>query len=160
GRRGNGAGRRDRQRLRRGRRSGHVCGGDRRQADQASRCDVARPAHRVRRSTGRLMTIVVPALDGPLQAYLDPLTIERGVEASTWSCYRRDLRRYQEHLMLRGILDLGDVTENDVSEFLASLRRGDPDAGVAGLSAVSAARAVIAVRGLHRFATAEGMTAV
>lgn len=105
-----------------------------------------------------MMTIVVPALDGQLQGYLDHLTIERGVAANTLSSYRRDLRRYQEHLMLRGVHDLADVTENDVSEFLVSLRLGDPDAGIAGLSAVSAARALIAVRGLHRFATAEGVT--
>ena len=39
-----------------------------------------------------------------------------------------------------------------------ALRRGDPDTGAAPLSAVSAARALIAVRGLHRFAAAEGLT--
>src|ERR1700758_5309625 len=106
-----------------------------------------------------MMTAVASALDGQLQGYLDHLTIERGVAANTLSSYRRDLRRYQKHLTLRGIHDLGDVTETDVSEFLVSLRRGDPDAGVAELSAVSAARALIAVRGLHRFAAAEGVTA-
>jgi len=106
------------------------------------------------------VTAVAPALGDQLQGYLDHLTIERGVAANTLSSYRRDLRRYREHLVLRDIHDLADVTENDVSEFLVSLRRGDPDAGVAGLSAVSAARALIAVRGLHRFAAAEGVTAV
>ena len=39
-----------------------------------------------------------------------------------------------------------------------ALRRGDPDTGAAALSAVSAARALIAVRGLHQFAAAEGVT--
>jgi integrase/recombinase XerD len=107
-----------------------------------------------------MMTAVASALDGQLQGYLDHLTIERGVAANTLSSYRRDLRRYQEHLTLCGICDLGEVTETDVSEFLVSLRRGDPDAGVGELSAVSAARALIAVRGLHRFAAAEGVTAV
>jgi integrase/recombinase XerD len=104
------------------------------------------------------MTTFRPALDGQLQGYLDHLTIERGVAANTLSSYRRDLRRYSEHLTLRGIDDLGKVTETDVSEFLVALRRGDPDTGAAALSAVSAARAVIAVRGLHRFAVAEGLT--
>jgi integrase/recombinase XerD len=106
------------------------------------------------------MTTVAAALDGQLQGYLDHLTIERGAAANTLSSYRRDLRRYSEHLTLRGITDLGDVTENDVSEFLVSLRKGDPDNGTTGLSAVSAARALIAVRGLHRFAAAEGLAAV
>jgi len=97
------------------------------------------------------------ALDGQLQGYLDHLTIERGVAANTISSYRRDLRRYGGHLGGRGVDDLRHATEIDVSDFLVALRRGDPDAGVAPLSAVSAARALIAVRGLHKFASAEGL---
>jgi len=97
------------------------------------------------------------ALDGQLQGYLDHLTIERGVAANTISSYRRDLRRYAEHLNSRGVDDLRDVTETDVSDFLVALRQGDPENGVVPLSAVSAARALIAVRGLHRFAAAEGV---
>ena len=97
------------------------------------------------------------ALETQLQGYLDHLTIERGVAANTLSSYRRDLRRYSKHLSDRGIHDLAKVAEDDVSEFLVALRRGDPDSGTAALSAVSAARALIAVRGLHRFAAAEGL---
>ena len=104
------------------------------------------------------MTAVVSALEGQLQEYLDHLTIERGVASNTLSSYRRDLRRFQEHLTLRGIGDLADVTEQDVSDFVVALRRGDAETGAAPLSAVSAARALIAVRGLHRFAAAEGLT--
>jgi integrase/recombinase XerD len=96
-------------------------------------------------------------LDTQLQGYLDHLTIERGVAANTLSSYRRDLRRYTKHLSDRGIHDLAKVGEDDVSEFLVALRRGDPDSGTSALSAVSAARALIAVRGLHRFAAAEGL---
>lgn len=103
------------------------------------------------------MTTFQPALNGQLQGYLDHLTIERGVAANTLSSYRRDLRRYAEYLAQRGIADIGDVSETDVSDFLVWLRRGDPDTGAAALSAVSAARALIAVRGLHRFAAAEGL---
>ncbi|OBI02701.1 site-specific tyrosine recombinase XerD [Mycolicibacter heraklionensis] len=108
------------------------------------------------------MTVVaqpVCPLNGQLQGYLDHLTIERGVAANTLSSYRRDLRRYREHLLARGIEDLAGVAEADVTEFLVTLRRGDPDQGVPALSAVSAGRALIAVRGLHRFAAAEGMVA-
>jgi integrase/recombinase XerD len=105
------------------------------------------------------MTIpAVRMLDDQLQGYLDHLTIERGVAANTLSSYRRDLRRYAEHLVTRGVDDLRNVTEPDVSEFLVALRKGDPDTGAVALSAVSAARALIAVRGLHRFAAAEGLT--
>jgi len=97
------------------------------------------------------------ALETQLRGYLDHLTIERGVAANTLSSYRRDLRRYSKHLSDRGIHDLAKVGEDDVSEFLVALRRGDPDSGAVALSAVSAARALIAVRGLHRFAAAEGL---
>jgi integrase/recombinase XerD len=114
-----------------------------------------RQADRVRRAEGRAMTAV--ALDTQLQGYLDHLTIERGVAKNTLSSYRRDLRRYSKHLSDRGIHDLAKVGEDDVSEFLVALRRGDPEAGAVALSAVSAARALIAVRGLHRFAAAEGL---
>ena len=101
--------------------------------------------------------MTAPALDSQLQGYLEHLTIERGVSANTLSSYRRDLRRYSKHLLDRGIHDLAKVGEDDVSEFLVALRRGDPDSGSVALSAVSAARALIAVRGLHRFAAAEGL---
>jgi integrase/recombinase XerD len=101
--------------------------------------------------------MTAPVLEGQLQGYLEHLTIERGVAANTLSSYRRDLRRYSKHLSDRGIEDLAKVGEDDVSEFLVALRRGDPDSGAAALSAVSAARALIAVRGLHRFAAAEGL---
>ncbi len=110
----------------------------------------------VRRAKGDRVTTA--ALDTQLQGYLDHLTIERGVAKNTLSSYRRDLLRYSKHLSDRGIHDLAKVGEDDVSEFLVSLRRGDPDSGAAALSAVSAARALIAVRGLHRFAAAEGLT--
>lgn len=98
------------------------------------------------------------ALDGQIRGYLDHLAIERGVAANTLSSYRRDLRRYADHLTRRGIDDLAGVTETDVADFLVALRRGEPEHGVPALSAVSAARALIAVRGLHRFAAAEGLT--
>ena len=107
-----------------------------------------------------MTTTLRPALNTQLQNYLDHLTIERAVAANTLSSYRRDLRRYAEHLTLRGIDDLAKASEDDVSEFLMALRRGDAATGASALSAVSAARALIAVRGLHRFAAAEGFADV
>src|ERR1700722_15693530 len=126
---------------------------ERRPGDDAGRC-----GPRSSRAIGRCaVTTLAPPLEGQLQGYLDHLTIERGVAANTLSSYRRDLRRYFEHLTVRGVDDLAKVSEDDVSEFLMALRRGDPDSGVSPLSAVSAARTLIAVRGLHRFAAAEGL---
>ncbi len=111
-------------------------------------------------SPGRSAAARRTALETQVQGYLDHLAIERGVAANTLLSYRRDLRRYTEHLASRGIVDMRDVTEADVSDFLVALRRGDADAGAVPLSAVSAARALIAVRGLHKFAAAEGVTDV
>ncbi len=74
---------------------------------------------------------------------------------NTLSSYRRDLRRYLEHL--DDLPDLSQVDESDVAAFLADLREGSP--AHPPLSATSAGRAVVAVRGLHRFAHREGLTA-
>ena len=106
------------------------------------------------------MTTALGALDDQLRGYLDHLTIERGVAANTLSSYRRDLRRYAAHLTARGVDDVAAVTEEHVTDFLVSLRVGDEDLGTTPLSAVSAARTLIAVRGFHRFAAAEGLTTV
>jgi integrase/recombinase XerD len=48
-----------------------------------------------------------------------------------------------------------EIAESDVSGFLTALRQGDDDHPP--LSATSAARAVVAVRGLHRFALLDGL---
>jgi integrase/recombinase XerD len=81
--------------------------------------------------------------------------VERGLAASTVESYRRDLRRYESSLAGRGKARLGDVEPADVAEFLASLREGDAEHEALAVS--SAARAVIAVRGLHAFAAAQGL---
>ena len=81
--------------------------------------------------------------------------MERGLAASTVESYRRDLRRYASVLASRGKTTLGEITPADVADFLASLREGDAEH--APLAVSSAARAVIAVRGLHAFAVAQGL---
>jgi integrase/recombinase XerD len=83
--------------------------------------------------------------------------VERGLAASTVESYRRDLRRYASVLAGRGKTRLGEITPADVAGFLASLREGDAEH--APLAVSSAARAVIAVRGLHAFALAQGLAA-
>ncbi len=83
--------------------------------------------------------------------------MERGLATSTVESYRRDLRRYASVLAGRGKTRLGEITPADVAGFLASLREGDAEH--AALAVSSAARAVIAVRGLHAFAVAQGLAA-
>jgi integrase/recombinase XerD len=87
--------------------------------------------------------------------YLDHLTVERGLAANTITSYRRDLRRYTEFLESAGVRGLAEVAESDVAAFLTALRTGDDEHPP--LSATSAARAVVAVRGLHRFALLDGL---
>ncbi len=74
------------------------------------------------------------------------------------SAYRRDLARYQSWCAERGITYVEAVTENDVSDFAASLRREGGHGPV--LSAASAARVVVSIRSFHRFATLEGITQI
>ena len=92
-----------------------------------------------------------------VRAYLDHLAVERGLAANTLSSYRRDLRRYIDALVARGRTAIGQVGEDDVVSFLTGLREGDEEHPP--LAAGSAARAVVAVRGLHRFAVREGLSA-
>ena len=95
------------------------------------------------------------AAAGVVSTYLDHLAVERGVAANTLTSYRRDLRRYVAFLASAQITDLVAVEASHVGGFLAHLREGDDEHGP--LSATSAARAVVAVRGLHRFAVREGV---
>jgi len=90
-----------------------------------------------------------------VEAYLDHLTVERGLAAHTLQAYRRDLLRYQAALAARGRTVIGEITTEDVAAFLAGLREGDDEH--LPLAASSAGRAVVAVRGLHSFAAAEGL---
>lgn len=94
------------------------------------------------------------AVDG----WLDHLRVERGRSEHTLRAYRRDTDRYLAFLDQRGVRAPEDVRESHVTDFLAHLRAGDPEAGHAPLAATSAARAVVAVRGLHRFLAVEGDT--
>ncbi|MCG7284401.1 site-specific tyrosine recombinase XerD [Cellulomonas sp. ACRRI] len=97
-----------------------------------------------------------PALRAALDGYLAHLTVERGLSANTLAAYRRDLSRYVDHLAAAGRASVADVAESDVEDFLTAVRTGSD--GRAVLSASSAKRAVVAVRGWHRFAVLEGLT--
>jgi integrase/recombinase XerD len=90
-----------------------------------------------------------------VSTYLDHLAVERGVAGNTVLAYRRDLQRYVDALTAAGRPGLAGVSERDVAAYLRLLREGD--AAHPPLSAASAARAVSAVRGLHRFAAREGL---
>lgn len=72
------------------------------------------------------------------------------------SAYRRDLARYGDYLETRGKKSFAEVLPEHVSDFLVALRLGDSTHPA--LAPTSAARTVIAVRGLHSFLVKEGIT--
>ncbi|TMA26129.1 MAG: site-specific tyrosine recombinase XerD [Deltaproteobacteria bacterium] len=89
-------------------------------------------------------------LDTALDRYLAHLRVERALSPATLESYARDLREYLDWLPEQGISRLAEVTEPLVLQHLAALH-------TRGLSRASQARHLAAVRGLHKFANAEGM---
>lgn len=84
-----------------------------------------------------------------IQDYLSHLGVERGLADNTLRSYRRDMRRYLAFLASRELTDPTAVTELDILAFLGELRTGDEEH--VPLGTASAARTIVAVRGLHRF---------
>jgi integrase/recombinase XerD len=93
-----------------------------------------------------------------IRTYLDHLGVERGLAENTLKSYRRDLRRYAGYLDGLGISDLDAITEQTVVGFLMTLREGDGEHPP--LSAASAGRTVVAVRGFHKFAVKDGLARI
>ena len=94
----------------------------------------------------------MPALGSPLpppaEEFLTWLAVEKGRSANTLAAYRRDLAAYVEFLGGRRVT-LNGVTEDVVEDYVAFLRAGRR-------APASVARAMVAVRGLHRFVVDEG----
>jgi len=99
-----------------------------------------------------------PALMRWQRDYLNSLVVERGLSPHTVAAYRRDLDRYVAWLAGRGVPDPRSVRPDDLRAYERSLALGD--ASHAPLAASSRARALVAVRNLHAFGFAEGLTSV
>lgn len=95
--------------------------------------------------------VAVPPLPLEVEEFLTWLAVERGRSANTLSAYRRDLRSYWAWLHHRG-LDLAQVTPEVVIAYVGELRAG-------ARADASVARALVAVRTMHRFLAAEGLAA-
>jgi len=93
-----------------------------------------------------------PPLSLDIEELLSWLAVERGRSANTLAAYRRDLRAYQRWLRSRQVA-FGQVCEADVAEYVAHLRSE-------GRAPATIARALVAVRGLHRFLVDEGRAAL
>lgn len=82
------------------------------------------------------------------EEFLSWLAVERGRAANTLAAYRRDLLAYERFLARRG-LKLAGVSELDVQDYIGELRAG-------GRAPATVARALVALRSLHRFLLDEG----
>lgn len=89
--------------------------------------------------------------------YLQHMGVERGLAANTLSAYRRDLARYAAYLHSQGCTEPSRVTRHHVTAFVQALSDGSD--GGTPLGVRSAARTVVAVRGLHKFWALEGLSA-
>jgi len=95
------------------------------------------------------MSPLEPALD----LYLAHLRVEKGLAENSVEGYGRDVRAYLASLGKMGLTSWGKVGRSEVRAHLASLVR-------AGLSPRSQARALSAIRGLHRLLLGERITEV
>jgi integrase/recombinase XerD len=87
----------------------------------------------------------------PLADFLDHLRAEAGLAANSVRAYERDCRRWLDRLDAAG-RDPADARREDLLEHLAAER-------ARGLGARSSARALAAIRALHRFLVREGRAA-
>ena len=86
------------------------------------------------------------------EEFLSWLAVEQGRSRHTLTAYRRDIATYEEFLASRGA-SLLDAGAGDVQDYLSDRRS-------AGLGPASIARALAALRGLHRFCVDEKLVSV
>jgi integrase/recombinase XerD len=83
-----------------------------------------------------------------VDAFLDYVTVERGLAANTRLAYRMDLAQFTGYLRRRKIGQLNSLTRQDITDYLLDQRKR-------GLSARSVARQLAALRMFHRFLVRE-----
>ena len=86
-----------------------------------------------------------------VEEYLGHLSVERGASRHTLSAYGRDLTEYRVFLAGRGVAEVGSVSGDDVTAFVAHLR-------ARGLAPSTVERKVAAIKGFHKFLVREGIT--
>jgi integrase/recombinase XerD len=88
--------------------------------------------------------MLIPALQGALDGFLQAIVFEAGLSEKTVSAYAADLRAYLMCLQQADIRELDVVRREHVLEHLIALRK-------AGLGARSAVRHLSAIRRFHRY---------
>ncbi|TQJ61645.1 integrase/recombinase XerD [Arthrobacter sp. SLBN-83] len=110
----------------------------------------------VQPAAGAAPADVPPAIDRGITDYLQHMGVERGLAANTLAAYRRDLARYARYLAAAGCTRPEEITRHHVTGYVRALSDGSDGGSTLGVR--SAARTVVAVRGLHKFWALEGFT--
>ncbi len=88
------------------------------------------------------------ALEPALDLFLAHVRVEKGLAGNSVEAYARDLRRYLDHLARMGVASWEAVGRAEIQAHLAELTRR-------GISPRSQARALSAIRALHRLLASE-----
>lgn len=91
-------------------------------------------------------------IESIVREFLSYLSVEKASSKHTVSNYARDLRRYTNYLHTLNVEDFAEISESQAQGFAIFLSKLNPP-----LAKSSIARAVVAVRSLHRFALTEGL---
>ena len=93
-------------------------------------------------------------MDRLCNAFLDYLTVERGLAANTIAAYRRDVARYLAYSQdVCRISSIDEIEADDVLDHLVMLRES-------GMATRSIARHLASIRMFHRYIQAEGFTPI
>lgn len=84
-----------------------------------------------------------------LERYEEFLLLEKGSSDNTVTAYKLDLRRYLQQLTELGVKKIAEAQSAHIRKHVAQLTE-------TGLAPTSVARAISAIRGLHKFAMVEG----
>ncbi|MCK9571713.1 MAG: site-specific tyrosine recombinase XerD [Candidatus Omnitrophica bacterium] len=83
-----------------------------------------------------------------IDSFLDYLSVERGLAKNTIASYRVDLRRYLAFISASGISALSKISKSNIMDFMLAEKEK-------GVSPVSIARRLAAMRMFHRFLARE-----
>lgn len=90
-------------------------------------------------------------MESHIRAFLNYLRVEKGLSQNTIHAYRRDMAKFAEYIVKRGI-QVGEISRADVVDFLTTLYHK-------GLDSRSVARHLVTIRHFFRFALLEGFIA-
>jgi len=88
-----------------------------------------------------------------IEAFLNYLSVERGLSRNTVSAYQDDLKHYAAFIESRGILAVSKTTRVDISDFMFSQKEH-------GIAPTSIARRLAAIKSFYRFLVRERILSI